>query len=163
MFHALDSLDAISEERADCARIVQRSRELLDPPVALLTRWQRWIEDDAMWPAHTALSHGDLHPGHLLLDESGAICGILDWTEARVGDPGIDLAMMFRCFGRDALDVIVDSFVANGATTWPRVIDHAIERAAVFPAAAADWAARTNNDAILAYAKSEMETSGTRH
>lgn len=146
----------ISEERADCARIIQRSRELLDPPPALLDRWQRWVDHEAMWPTHVALSHGDMHPGHLLLDESGAFCGILDWTEARIGDPGIDLAMMLRCFGRAALDAIVDALVAHGGTTWPHVIDHAIERVSLFPAQAADWAARTNNEAILAYAKSEM-------
>lgn len=146
----------ISEERAECARIVQRSRELIDPPASITARWQRWIDDDSMWPTHVALSHGDMHPGHLLLDESGALCGILDWTEARVGDPGIDFAMMLRCFGRASLDTIVEAFAANGGTMWQRVIDHAVERESLFPASAADWAARTNNDAILAYAKAEL-------
>lgn len=102
-----------------------------------------------------------MHPGHLLLDESGALCGILDWTEARIGDPNTDLAMMRRCFGRAALDVIADTLRARGAATWPHMIEHAIERASLFPAHAADWASRTNNEAILAYARSEMQRDVT--
>jgi aminoglycoside phosphotransferase (APT) family kinase protein len=147
----------ISEERAECARVLERSRELIAPPPALLDRWQRWIDDDATWPAYVVLSHGDMHPGHLLLDENGALTGVLDWTEGRIGDPGIDLAMMHRCFGKPALEAIVDALVANGGTTWPRALEHATERVSFFPAQAADWAARANNEAILAYAKSEME------
>lgn len=147
----------IAEERAECARIVQRSRELLSPPDAIFARWQRWVDDDAMWPAYTALSHGDLHPGHMLL-EDGALTGVLDWTEARVGDPGVDLAMMVRCFGRGATEAIHAGLVASGGRTWDRAIDHAVERAVMFPAAAADWAARKGNDAILEYARSSLES-----
>ncbi len=146
----------ISEERAECSRIVRKACELIDPPAQLIERWERWVDNDAMWPTHVALSHGDMHPGHLLLDEGGALTGILDWTEARVGDPAIDLAMMLRCFNREALETIVTAFAAHGGTTWPQIVEHVIERVSLFPAQAADWAARTNNESILEYARSEM-------
>lgn len=146
----------IAQERAEIARVVDRSVTLLDPPAAVLARGRRWVADDSLWPAFVTLSHGDLHPGHLLLDDGGALTGVLDWTEARVGDPGIDLAMMHRCFGRPALEAIVAAMAAHGGATWPRAVAHAIERAATFPAAAADWADRTGNADVLAYAKSEL-------
>jgi aminoglycoside phosphotransferase (APT) family kinase protein len=142
----------IAEERAEATRIVERSVALIDPPAEILARWRRWIADDTLWPDFVALSHGDLHPGHMLLDEHGTLTGILDWTEGRVGDPGIDLAMMLRCFGRPALEAIAGGLERS----WPRAVEHAIERAATFPASAADWADRTGNADILAYAKSEL-------
>jgi aminoglycoside phosphotransferase (APT) family kinase protein len=37
-----------------------------------------------------AIVHADLGPGHILVDH-GQITGIIDWTDARVGDPAIDL------------------------------------------------------------------------
>jgi aminoglycoside phosphotransferase (APT) family kinase protein len=146
----------LAEERRELARAVELARELLSPPDATIARWSRWIDNDALWPAHVALSHGDLHPGHLLLDERGALSGVLDWTEARVGDPGIDLAMVYQCFGRATLEAVAAAFAAHGGTTWDRLVDHAIERAAIFPALAAEWAHRTGNDAILEYARSQL-------
>lgn len=37
------------------------------------------------------LVHGDLGPGHLLV-HAGRLHGVIDWTDAHVGDPAIDLA-----------------------------------------------------------------------
>jgi aminoglycoside phosphotransferase (APT) family kinase protein/8-oxo-dGTP pyrophosphatase MutT (NUDIX family) len=43
--------------------------------------------------AHTpvTLVHGDLGPAHLL-SQDGALTGVIDWTDARMGDPALDLA-----------------------------------------------------------------------
>lgn len=41
-------------------------------------------------PADT-LVHGDLGPGHLLV-HVGRLHGVIDWTDAHVGDPAVDLA-----------------------------------------------------------------------
>lgn len=38
-----------------------------------------------------ALVHGDLGPEHVLCTD-GRITGVLDWTDARIGDPAMDLA-----------------------------------------------------------------------
>jgi aminoglycoside phosphotransferase (APT) family kinase protein/8-oxo-dGTP pyrophosphatase MutT (NUDIX family) len=38
----------------------------------------------------TTLVHGDLGPHHVLYD--GCITGVIDWSDARVGDPALDLA-----------------------------------------------------------------------
>jgi aminoglycoside phosphotransferase (APT) family kinase protein len=140
----------IPEERATVAEAIAAGRELLDPPAELVARWERWHANEAAWPAHTALSHGDLHPGHLLLDPDGRITGVLDWTEAAIGDPAIDLAMVLMCHGRPVLDDIAGRV---GATA---LVPHAVERAAAFPALGARWAKRTDSVGLIDYLKAEL-------
>ncbi|WAS90280.1 hypothetical protein [Nannocystis punicea] len=38
------------------------TREALEPSPRMWARWPRWLHADALWPTHTALVHGDLHP-----------------------------------------------------------------------------------------------------
>ncbi|MFC6847283.1 phosphotransferase [Streptomyces caelestis] len=38
-----------------------------------------------------ALVHGDLGPGHLLAQD-GALTGVIDFGDAHIGDPAVDLA-----------------------------------------------------------------------
>lgn len=40
-----------------------------------------------------SLVHGDLYVRHLLIDEKGALCGIIDWGDCHIGNPAIDLAI----------------------------------------------------------------------
>lgn len=44
----------------------------------------------------SAVVHGDLHLRHLLVDESGAPSGVIDWGDACFADPAIDL-VLFWC------------------------------------------------------------------
>ena len=39
--------------------------------------------------------HGDLYPTHLLMDESGFLCGVIDWGSLHLGDPALDLSIAF--------------------------------------------------------------------
>lgn len=39
------------------------------------------------------MAHADLGPHHILIS-GGAVAGVIDWTDARVGDPAIDLAWL---------------------------------------------------------------------
>ncbi|HVK76644.1 MAG TPA: macrolide 2'-phosphotransferase [Kofleriaceae bacterium] len=146
----------IADTRAAFARAADATRAALAPSDATWARWQRWLADDASWPTHAALVHGDLHPGHLLLDDGGRLTGVLDWTEAHIGDPSIDLAMFVGCFGRPALERLLPRLVARGLPTWPRLVDHCVERWHAFPVLGAEWALRTGNDAVLAHARSHL-------
>jgi aminoglycoside phosphotransferase (APT) family kinase protein len=143
----------IDEARRDLAQAVRDSRDALQPSEATLTRWQRWLDDDTSWPRGVALVHGDLHPGHMLLGDDASLIGILDWTEARVTDPSVDLAMYFGCFGRPALDALIERFERAGGAAWPGLAAHAAERWAIFPAVAAQWGLRTENDGVLEHAR----------
>ncbi len=53
--------------------------------------------------------HGDLGPGHLLV-HVGRLHGVIDWTDAHVGDPAIDLAW--------ALHGATPDFAAGVAATY---------------------------------------------
>ena len=151
----------IAEVRSHLRRAADETRAVLAPGAAVWARWQRWLDDDAGWPAHVALVHGDLHPGHMLLDEAGRLTGVLDWTEAQVTDPSIDLAMYFGCFGRAALETLVARFERRGGRTWPGLVEHAAVRWSIFPALAAEWALRTGNDGALEFARTQLAQAGT--
>jgi aminoglycoside phosphotransferase (APT) family kinase protein len=146
----------IAATRAALRDAMLATREALEPSDAVWARWQRWLADDALWPTHTAWVHGDLHPGHWLLADDARLIGVLDWTEAQVGDPSIDFAMFHGCCGRAALAQLVERFAAAGGRVWPGLVRHASERWAAFPALAAAWALRTGNAAILEYARSQV-------
>ncbi len=152
----------IDDVRRDLAQAVSDSRDVLQPSEATLARWQRWIDDDTSWPRSVALVHGDLHPGHMLLGDDARLIGILDWTEAHVTDPSVDLAMYFGCFGRPALETLIERFARAGGTTWPGLAGHAAERWAIFPAIAAQWALRSGNDAVLAHARGMLAAGAQR-
>lgn len=40
-----------------------------------------------------ALTHGDLHVRHLLVDGDGVPCAVIDWGDICLGDPSIDLSL----------------------------------------------------------------------
>jgi aminoglycoside phosphotransferase (APT) family kinase protein len=151
----------VADARGDLAQAMETTREALRPPPALWDRWHRWLDDDGMWPDHEAMTHGDLHPGHLLVDNQGRLTGILDWTEASVTDPAMDLAMFLGCFGNVALEAMLASFIRAGGRLWPRAVEHATERWAASPALGAAWALRHNNEAVLEHARGHMAALST--
>jgi aminoglycoside phosphotransferase (APT) family kinase protein len=56
------------------------------------TRARRLFEDvDTLSGFEPALLHADLGPEHLLVRD-GRLVGVIDWGEARIGDPGLDHA-----------------------------------------------------------------------
>lgn len=147
---------SLDEGRQALALAMEQTRAALSPPEALWARWHRWLDDPAGWPQHLALIHGDLHPGHMLLDEDTTLTGILDWTEAQVSDPSIDLAMFVGCFGEAALRTMLASFTQAGGVTWPGLVRHASERWAAFPVLGAEWALRTGNEAMLEHSRAML-------
>ena len=53
-------------------------------------------------PTAVALSHYDLGAEHILVDDAtGAITGIIDWSDAALVDPMVDLALIYRDLGPD--------------------------------------------------------------
>jgi aminoglycoside phosphotransferase (APT) family kinase protein len=148
-------IETIADARAKLEHAIDVARDLLAPSATILTRWRRFLDGDT-WPAHLALTHGDLHPGHMLLDATGRLTGVIDWTEAKLSDPVLDIAMFAGCFGRAALDRFVPLFERAGGRTWPSLIDHALERWAIWPALGAEWAHRTNNPGILDHVRAQL-------
>ncbi len=50
---------------------------------------------DEAFDFDAVLIHGDLGPEHILC-ESGRVSGVLDWTDARIGDPALDLSWLLH-------------------------------------------------------------------
>jgi aminoglycoside phosphotransferase (APT) family kinase protein len=76
------------------------------------------------------LVHGDLSPEHVLCAGDGRIAGVIDWGDARIGDPGIDLAWPLHGTNREFADAME---VAYGT------IDVAINARAAFYHRRAPW------------------------
>ena len=63
---------------------------------ALLEDWAGVVQRASFEPV---LVHADLGPAHILCDESG-VSGVIDWSDARLADPALDLAWLLN--GTDA-------------------------------------------------------------
>jgi aminoglycoside phosphotransferase (APT) family kinase protein len=50
------------------------------------------LADDDMWTFAPVVTHGDLGPEHVLVDEAGDLAGVIDWEEVSIEDPAGDLA-----------------------------------------------------------------------
>jgi aminoglycoside phosphotransferase (APT) family kinase protein len=58
--------------------------------------------------ARLAFSHNDLGIEHVLVEPgTGAITGIIDWSDAAVVDPAYDVGLLYRDLGRVALDALL--------------------------------------------------------
>jgi aminoglycoside phosphotransferase (APT) family kinase protein len=68
-------------------------------------------------PARAGLvfSHNDLGIEHVLVEPgSGAITGIIDWSDAAMVDPAYDIGLLYRDLGPVALDALLRSGLGAG-------------------------------------------------
>jgi aminoglycoside phosphotransferase (APT) family kinase protein len=66
------------------------------------------------------LVHGDLGPEHVLCARDGRIAGIIDWGDARAGDPAIDLAWALHGAGRAFARGVVAAYGPPDSATRAR-------------------------------------------
>lgn len=78
-------------------------------PARLLRRWERALEDVAMWRFQPTVVHGDLSAEHVLCSAT-APTGILGWSEAKVADPADDLAWLLVAAPQEAVDPILEAY-----------------------------------------------------
>jgi Ser/Thr protein kinase RdoA (MazF antagonist) len=62
-------------------------------------------------PSPARLLHLDLHPLNVLVDDDGAVTGVLDWANTAAGDPVLDRARTWAILSLDP--------AARAAQTWP--------------------------------------------
>jgi macrolide phosphotransferase len=109
----------------------------------LWNRWQNWLANDALWPKQTALIHGDLHAGHILIDKDACVTGFIDWTEARIDDPANDFVSHLAAFGEEALKKLIDEYKKAGGYVWPLMFDHILELFSAYPIGIAEFAMKS--------------------
>ncbi|CUB11590.1 Phosphotransferase enzyme family protein [Bacillus cereus] len=93
----------------------------------LWDRWQAWLAEDSFWPSHVGVKHGDIHPGHILIDKGSKVTGLIDWTEVGIADVSIDFTSHYLLFGKDGLTKLINSYDNAGGKTWSRMDEHIIE------------------------------------
>ncbi|MFC8688936.1 macrolide 2'-phosphotransferase MphJ [Brevibacillus porteri] len=132
-----------SEARASLREKMNEVKRVFGVSGALWDRWQKWLADDTFWPTHSVLVHGDLHPGHILVDENGKVTGLLDWTEAEVADPATDFTVFYMLFGDSGLADFIKRYEKAGGRVWPRMHEHIAEMTSVYPVILATFALKS--------------------
>jgi GTPase len=138
----------------DIARVARE----FDVNPGRMRRWRTWLDDDACWPDFCVPIHGDLYAGHVLVDGSGQVTGMIDWTEARVDDPAIDMSGHLQLFGEPALEKLLLDYAAEGARVWPGLARHVTERLFAAPVTLALFALDTGDAPCLTMAKEQLLT-----
>lgn len=142
-----------TEFRRSVAKRIENCRLFVDIHETWLRRWHAWLADDASWPDYVTMSHGDLQPTHLLLDENFRVSGILDWAHGRFTDPAVDLALIYQNFGARVLDEVLARHAARDGRSWPGMRAHVVELASTCPIALAEFGALSGKNHILEEAR----------
>lgn len=106
----------------------------------LWDRWQNWLHNDELWPKETRLMHGDVHAGHIMMDDDSKVTGLIDWTEAKVTDISNDFVFQYKVFGETSLEKLLEYYRKAGGLYWPGMKEHIIELDAAYPVEIAEFA-----------------------
>lgn len=66
------------------------------------------------------LLHGDLYARHLVLDDEGALTGVIDWGDVCVGDRAVDLRVVHAFLPPDAHPAFLAAYGPVAEATWTR-------------------------------------------
>ncbi|HET8587876.1 MAG TPA: phosphotransferase [Candidatus Limnocylindria bacterium] len=124
-----DRLPTDPNRRADMTRRVPMTRQRLDE-LRQRGLWDApspaWLEEaETLAPSSaTAVTHGDLHVRHLLVDDSGALSGVIDWGDIGRSDPAIDLPAYWSVLPRSARRKFVAAYgpISSAALLRARVL-----------------------------------------
>ncbi|MBZ9739768.1 MULTISPECIES: macrolide 2'-phosphotransferase [unclassified Mesorhizobium] len=163
--HALDVEEAIAaiddqarshDPRGRFSEDLERVKREIGIAEAVERPWKVWLDDDASWPDFTVLTHGDLHAGHVLVNADDRAMGIIDWTEAEIGDPATDFKFHLMGFGEEGLDRLIDEYEAAGGRTWPKMRCHVASRLSAFPITYALFALESSDEQHLGEARRQL-------
>jgi aminoglycoside phosphotransferase (APT) family kinase protein len=106
-------------------------------------------------PRASALTHGDLHLRHLLVDGAGRAAGVIDWGDVCRADPAIDLGLYWSLLPPDGRD---DFLAAYGEVPEERLL-RARVLAVMLCATLGLWARHEGLEAIEAEALAGVRRS----
>jgi aminoglycoside phosphotransferase (APT) family kinase protein len=89
-----------------------RVAPLLEPDERSLAarRFAEFREDRANFSFQPAVIHADLGREHMLCDPEGRLVGVIDWTDAHVGDPALDFAWLLTGLGARFASELLDAY-----------------------------------------------------
>jgi macrolide phosphotransferase len=144
------------EVRAKVRQDLERVKQEIGIGRELEVRCRRWLDDDRLWPDFSVLTHGDLYVGHVTASADARVSGVIDWTEAEVGDPAIDFAGHLATFSPESLAQLVAAYERIGGRTWPAMVEHIKERHAASPIKYGIFAISTGDAQHFAAAKAQL-------
>jgi aminoglycoside phosphotransferase (APT) family kinase protein len=128
--------------RERLARLVRLGLWEPDPEV------ERLLDEGERLGPHTgavAVSHGDLHLRHLLLDDDGRATAVIDWGDLCLAGPPVDLSLAYGGFAGAARAALLSAYGPVGADSEVR----ARVLAVFLCAALAEYAAVTGRRRLL--------------
>ncbi|GAF64636.1 aminoglycoside phosphotransferase [Bacillus sp. TS-2] len=129
------------ELRASMKKRMERVRKQYEINPNLWERWQTWLATDSLWPSHVGVKHGDLHPGHILINHNHQVTGLIDWTEVGIADVSVDFMAHQLLFGSDGLSKLIEAYDNAGGKTWSRMDEHIAELLTTSGITVAEYAA----------------------
>ena len=95
-------------------------------PTGLLRRWERALEDVAVWRFRPTVVHGDLSADHMLCSADRPV-GVQGWSEAKVADPADDLAWLLVAAPHEGVDAILEAYnMRRSELRDPHLTDRAL-------------------------------------
>ena len=83
--------------------------------------WEIYLSSGDNFHFQPALIHGDLGPEHLLCEPDGTqLNGVIDWGDARLGDPALDFAGLFSRGGEALVDSTLSFYQGQVDETFRR-------------------------------------------
>lgn len=79
-----------------------------DLAMALAREYAVFLNGD--WDFEPTLVHRDIAPEHLLVDDTGAFVGLIDFSDATVGDPAVDFAGLLPLLGPDRVEELLADY-----------------------------------------------------
>jgi aminoglycoside phosphotransferase (APT) family kinase protein len=132
--HDLPTVDAVRHgavdaeaSRTELEAVVGRMRAevlpLLDPRET--QAGAALLERSATSQPTVTLVHGDLGPAHILVAD-GTVSGVIDWTDAHVGDPALDLAWLLNGTAPTVASAVAEAYgvdpdLRRRARDWHRL------------------------------------------
>ncbi|MFU8797723.1 MAG: phosphotransferase [Gammaproteobacteria bacterium] len=95
-------------------------------------------------PPEWVLAHGDLYAKHLLLDQANNLTGIIDWGDAEILHPAVDLALLYEFIPSEAHD---DFWNIYGEV--PEITKLLAKLRAIYSSAMLAWYAHHIQDRLL--------------
>jgi aminoglycoside phosphotransferase (APT) family kinase protein len=125
------------------APLIERAASVLPPTSArwLRSRAAAFLESGGMSPAPSVLIHADYSGDHLLIGLAGSLYGVIDWADAMIGDPALDVAALLHDYPARFVAVVVDAYERSGGALdpdWARRAAFYLDVAPVFGVLMAD-------------------------